>query len=212
MITFCCVYQVNEKTVYDKNYVYKLYNSLKRNYSKKFNFVCLSNVNLDVDTIRLENNWHGWWSKIELFRPNLFSGKVFYLDLDIIICGNIDKVINDLNKQNFFMIESITPESGNANSSIMSWDGDYSFIYENFKYNTTQIMNKFKKGNLIGDQAYIQSCLNNLNYIKREYIKWNHWKIKDLGEKENAVFYIFCGKDCKPHLNLFDPIVKENWV
>lgn len=214
-MNFVCVYHVNEKTVYDKEYVNKLYRAIKRNYQGKINFYCLSNAIVDVDTIQLKNDWPGWWSKIELFRKNLFDGPVLYLDLDVIILDSIDIVLQNVDYKNFYMIKSVTPESGNANSSIMSWEGDYSFIYDNFLENKDVIMSRYQKGNLIGDQAYIQSVLSNLKFldeIDENLIKWNHWSINQKVDVINPKFYIFCGKSKKPHLNLNDPIITKHWL
>lgn len=44
--------------------------------------VALSDVPVDgVQTIPLAHDWPGWWSKLELFRPDI-PGDLFYLDLD----------------------------------------------------------------------------------------------------------------------------------
>lgn len=211
-MNFVCVFQMNKKTIYDKEYINKLYRGIKRNYQNKFNFFCLSNVDTDVETIKLKNNWPGWWSKIELFRKNLFDGPVLYLDLDVVIMNSIDSVFQNTNYKNFYMIHSVTPESGNANSSIMTWQGDYSFIYDNFLGNKDIIMSRYQKGNLIGDQAYIQSVLSNLKFLDENLIKWNHWSINQKVDVINPKFYIFCGKSKKPHLNLNDPIITKHWL
>lgn len=211
-MNFVCVYQVNEKTIYNKEYVNKLYRSIKRNYQNKFNFYCLSNTNTDVETIPLKNNWPGWWSKIELFRKDIFVGQIVYLDLDIIIMDSIDTILQNIDYNNFYMIRSVTPESGNANSSIMTWNGDYSFIYNNFLENKNEIMLKYQKGNLIGDQAYIQSLLKNLKYLDQDFIKWGHWSIDQSYNVVSPKFYIFCGKSKKPHLDLDNPVVKKYWI
>lgn len=40
-------------------------------------------------TVPLVQDWPGWWSKIELWRPGLFDGLVLYLDLDTLIVGSL---------------------------------------------------------------------------------------------------------------------------
>lgn len=42
------------------------------------------------EIVPLVHPWPGWFSKLELFRPNLFSGPVFYCDLDSLILRPID--------------------------------------------------------------------------------------------------------------------------
>ena len=215
MINFVCVYQRNKRTPYSHDYVLKLKNMIARNYKKPHQFHCLSNVKLPIATIPLKHNWIGWWSKVELFRPNLFNGPVFYLDLDIIICNNFEYILDKLDYKNFYMIKSVKPTSGNANSSIMSWQGDYSAIYENFQRNTQAIMSKYHKGNLIGDQAYTQASLPNMKFMDDEvgqFINWQHHMIEQKDPLPSPVFTIYAGRYKKPHLQKDNPLVKKYWI
>ena len=147
MMNFVCVLRKDAPTkkspgFYDKEWVNKLHRAIQRNYDKPFKFFCLSNVQTDVETIPLITNWKGWWSKIELFRPNLFQGPVTYIDLDIVICNNITSLIDKLDSTKFWMVE----EPGNiVNSSIMHWQGDYSHLYKKLSTDQEAIQNKFKK-------------------------------------------------------------------
>lgn len=51
---------------------------------------CLSDIGLlpPIQRIQLEYDWPGWWSKMELFRPDI-EGDIFFLDLDMVIIGDI---------------------------------------------------------------------------------------------------------------------------
>lgn len=51
-------------------------------------FVCLSDVDVPCRRIPLEQGWPGWWSKIELFRPDI-AGKLLYVDLDTVPVGDL---------------------------------------------------------------------------------------------------------------------------
>lgn len=54
--------------------------------------VCLSDVDVPgVETIPLRHGWPGWWSKMELFRPDL-SGDLLYFDLDTVIVGDLSEL------------------------------------------------------------------------------------------------------------------------
>ena len=51
---------------------------------------CLSDVPVPgVDTLPLQYGWPGWWSKLELFRPDL-AGDLLYLDLDTVVTGDLN--------------------------------------------------------------------------------------------------------------------------
>lgn len=103
----------------------------------------------------LEVEWlPGWWGKIELFN---IAGPVRYLDLDTVVVGDID-----------FMFEPITgikmvwedAENGAmANSCIMGWDFDASWIFRKFLKDPNGIMDRYKSLPKLGDQAFIfDSC------------------------------------------------------
>lgn len=40
----------------------------------------------------LLHDWPGWWSKMEMFRPDI-EGDIFYMDLDTVLVGNIDPLV-----------------------------------------------------------------------------------------------------------------------
>jgi hypothetical protein len=56
-------------------------------------FVCLTDMDVPgVECIALKHGWAGWWSKMELLRPDI-EGRIFYLDLDTIITGALEPVV-----------------------------------------------------------------------------------------------------------------------
>lgn len=45
-------------------------------------------------TRELQKGWKGWWGKATLFMDyNYPPGKLFFIDLDMIITGNIDEIL-----------------------------------------------------------------------------------------------------------------------
>lgn len=62
-------------------------------FAPKHNVVVLSDVDVPgVTTIRLKHNWSGWWSKMELFRPDI-KGDLLYFDLDTVIVGSLEDIV-----------------------------------------------------------------------------------------------------------------------
>lgn len=58
-------------------------------------FVCLSDCDIQgVRTIPLKYDWPGWWAKIELFDPSLGLGPFLFTDLDNVIVGPLDDILN----------------------------------------------------------------------------------------------------------------------
>ena len=100
-----CVLSVEQtkftKVKYTEEWVDKLYNSVKRNYSEDYNFFCLSNVDTKYNTIKLESNSKGFWNKIEIFKH--FKEPTLYIDLDVVILNNFTKLVKKFHKYNFLM-------------------------------------------------------------------------------------------------------------
>lgn len=121
-------------------------------------FVCLSNVEVPVERIPLTNTLEGWWAKLELFRPNNgLSGRVLYLDLDCIITGQMQELIEQ-KRDIAFMPPSYTFIGGNPSggpgvvdryqTSCISFNaGKFDFLYLGF---AQKHRNEFR-----GDQDYI---------------------------------------------------------
>ena len=58
--------------------------------------VCLSDVDIEgVDTIPLAFNFPGWWSKMEILRPDLDLGDFLFLDLDTVVLGDISRYTDE---------------------------------------------------------------------------------------------------------------------
>lgn len=53
--------------------------------------VCLSDVGVPCERVPLEYGWHSWWSKLELFRPDL-AGDLLYIDLDTVVVGCLSEL------------------------------------------------------------------------------------------------------------------------
>ena len=64
---------------------------------KDLQSVCLSDADVaGVDTLPLTGNWPGWWSKLEIFNPELPTigdQDLLFLDLDTVIVGDISPLL-----------------------------------------------------------------------------------------------------------------------
>jgi len=81
---------------YSADYVNKLYNGVKRHCSLDFTMVCLTddptNINPNIKIIPLPAGLKGWWCKPYMFSDLPIRGTVLYLDLDVVVANNIDKL------------------------------------------------------------------------------------------------------------------------
>ena len=117
---------------YTEEYVHRLQRNIAKHLPIEHDFVCLTDVpeTIHCKTVALKHNWPGWWSKIELFRPDLFKGydRVIYFDLDTIAVGDLSGLVTEPCK--FAMLRGFRNPKRRG-SGVMVWEGDHSFIYQN---------------------------------------------------------------------------------
>lgn len=217
MLTLACVLRSGGKVGYDASWVEKLQNMLRRNITQPFEMVCLSDVAVPCRRIALVGTDSGYWSKMELFRPGLFSGPVLYFDLDTVICGNLDSLINQLQSQNNFVMWH-DDWYKISSSAIMYWNGDYSHVYEKYTQQPDYYHDRYSAHNQgtarqIGDQAVISNFINHV-YINDFVPKnWIHVVSKDDSRYnlDQCRILIFRKNYNKPSTQLEHPLVKEHW-
>jgi hypothetical protein len=157
---FLCV--LKSGGLYDKEWVRKLRDAVKRNCTKDHRFACLSDVEVPCERINLIHDWPGWWSKIELYRPGVIEEPTLYLDLDTVITGNIDH-LTDL-QYDFAMLQNFH-QRGFVNSSLV-WFRNKDLVphkvYEKFLKMPEAYMAHHKRtqhDSYIGDQAFVWDAL-----------------------------------------------------
>lgn len=136
---------------YTAEYVERLAEGVKRHLPGA-DFWCLSDVPVACRRVSLIHRWPGWWSKLELFRPGLFTGPTLYLDLDTYVVGDLTEIaayphrftmLSDFYKPRF-------PASG-----VMAWSGDWSRLYEAFARDPKRHMETYCATGRWGDQGFI---------------------------------------------------------
>lgn len=214
IVCTCSTHHNQKRPTYTKMWVDRLYYACARNIHIPFKFWCLSNTvdhNKDYTVLPLIMDSWGWWNKLEQFRKNLFTGPVLSIDLDVIICKNITQQLESLSLDKFYMVNE--PHNNIANSSIMFWNGDYSFLFDEYNNNQQQIINTYSEpGNRMGDQAYISErvdvSLLDTNFEPQQ-IAWKHHLVQT--EINDPSLLIFTSTE-KPSNNLDMDIVKNNWI
>ena len=158
-LTVACVLWQGDfrKRAYSPEWVVKLASMCKKQLPPH-NFVCLSNVEVPTHRIPLLTSWQGWWAKLELFRPNNgLSGRVLYLDLDVLLVKDCSDLVVDVTT---FMPPSFTFGPGSPSSS---------FAYSN-RYQSSCFC--FEAGSL--DHLYEEFSLGHMNKFRgdQDYIGW----------------------------------------
>lgn len=145
---------------YRIEHVAALAGEVRRHLSMPYRLVCLTNQvhkvgAVGIEAVRLPDDWPGWWSKICLFKPGLFEGPCFYLDLDTRIVAPIDDIVLG---HRFTVLESFwSPER--IGSGMMAWDtrkGDLSPLYDKFSWNPHDYMREYVTTEKWGDQGFIR--------------------------------------------------------
>ena len=211
-------------TKYGVEYVEKLRNSVARNLSVPYEFVCITDredvpegvraiptpvANELCQSTNSYGDGKGWWAKVGLFKPGLFGDatRIMYLDLDVVVCGSLDRIA--CSQESFCMIENFGPNKGHAahNSSLVLWTPSERTdrIYEKFSPEVTV--------ELHGDQCWIWRVMDEdiYNYPKSWAVSYKYEKAGlawQNANQETAVI-VFHGKP-DPH-EVTDQVVLRNW-
>jgi len=219
---------------YGPEYVNNLYNMVKRNLTLDYEFVCFtedtSGINSEITIMPLPQlPVDGWWYKPMFFDTKLgLKGTILFLDLDLIIFENIDKlftyeitkflIIRDFNRH-------IIKNYDKFNSSVFRLDtGTHPQVYTEFVKNANSICRRYP-----GDQDWIRKQISkDFVYWPEEWIQSYKWEMRgkpkfdrqprgkrdfeingDPKIKPNTSIAVFHG-DPNPH-NCKDPWVIDNW-
>ena len=103
-----------------------------------------SGLKYDSFEVITEDLYGNWYNKLQMY-DKFRDGENLYFDLDMIIHGKLPKLIRKeftLLDDTWWREEAHTP----LNSSIVSWTGDVSHIWDKFKANDTYYLEKYNKG------------------------------------------------------------------
>lgn len=147
---------------YPAEYVNRLYRMTKRQITRPFRFVCLTDNaddivgGVEIKPIALDPQLHGWWYKLQLFQPQLFDlqGATLFIDLDVVIVNNMDALF-DYQPERFCIIRDL--QAGKVyNSSVFRLNiGQFPQVWQEFQKDKITIVER-----LHGDQDWISECIS----------------------------------------------------
>ena len=150
-VACCCV----PGGIYEQWHVDRLAWQVKQYLHQPYEFTCIT-----------QSDKPGYWSKIDLFQPGRFSGRVLYLDLDVTVIGSLDDLANL--PATFSVVENFKeikePNKAKFNSSVMAWDAEQDSINELFTEFNPSIMDR-----LNGDQDWISEQLPNVTTFPKDW-------------------------------------------
>lgn len=117
-----------------------------------YDFLCLSDVPLDVPHCRMEHNWPTWFSKLEMFR---LHGPVLYTDLDTAVTGDLAPLLEAVEQHDFIALKNPLPTPSRFGSGLMGWRGDMSNVYRRFLADPGYHAKRCVTPQVWGDQGFI---------------------------------------------------------
>lgn len=221
---------------YSADYVNRLYNMVQRNCTLDFEFVCLTDnakdINSNIKILPLPNDLQGWWCKPYMFSKDLpIKGTILYMDLDVVISNNIDKLFTYQPNQWCTLRDftrALRPKWEKYNSSVVRFKtGELHYVWEEFYKDKNTIQRRY-----FGDQDWLYECAKKhqqaILYPDDWILSWK-WEVRrskefapggnkgnrkfrsieDVKPKTECCICVFHG-DPNPH-NCEDPWVIKNW-
>jgi hypothetical protein len=155
---------------YGAEWVQRLRNMVAKHLPCAHEFVCYTETPVEGITCEpLPSGLPGWWAKVGLFQSGLAIGETLYLDLDVVVTGDLsifrrpdDGKVWALDDFSYSLRNPrqgldtasvrLLGGAGTCNSSVMSWHGDAGRkVWDTF---TPEVMDR-----LHGDQNHITQAL-----------------------------------------------------
>ncbi len=140
---------------YHSGYVYALQEAVRKHLKLEHEFKCITDRSLPgIPTVEPVETYPGWWSKLNLFAPGIATGPSLYFDLDVVITGSLDYLVD------FTAHEFAAPANwaqsgwGGIQSSVMAWRGNWTAPFEYIKPQWPQVTKR-----LWGDQELLWEML-----------------------------------------------------
>ena len=154
-----------------------------------YDFVCLTDSEVDCQAVPLTEGWPGWWSKMELFK---LPGPLLYLDLDTIIVGDLVPILEAVPKIKFGILRDFYRGASNRNamgSGVMCWSGDQRRIYWGFHY---------RRPEPGGDQIYLEKVIREPTFLQDQFpgafVSFKADKVQANGTAPEVVAVCFHGR------------------
>ena len=215
-------------TRYGADFVNRLEAAVQRNTNRDTQLVCLTDDPSGIqDSVRCEaipdidlpdDLIITPWRKLVLWKDKLvgLSGDVLFLDLDLVITGNLDEMF-DFEPGRFCVIENWTQPGKNiGNTSCFRWNiGSHTHIFDRLETEQTRILSTYRI-----EQVYISREVSDMVFWPKEWCasfkhsllpRWpmNFFKAPNLPDDTKIV--AFTGKPDQDEALLGNWPVKAVW-
>ena len=146
--------------IYTQEHVEQLFDEFCKYAPEYMDFVCLSDEPGVPGYYPLLKNYPGWWSKMEVFDQ---PGPWLYVDLDTVLVGPIDDVV-DVAKNNWFtVLRDFNPQQRLLGTGVMGHGNreDLHLISDRFARNPEHYMRQCRSPRMWGDQGFVEDTVVN---------------------------------------------------
>jgi len=164
-------------TRYGANFVNRLNTAIQRNTTRQTQLICLTDDSSGInDNVRCEaipdinlpdDLIVTPWRKLVLWKDNLIglSGDVLFLDLDLVITGNLDEMFA-YEPGRFCVIENWTQIGKNiGNTSCFRWNiGTHTHVFDKLEAEQTRILSTYRI-----EQVYISREVKDMVFWPRQW-------------------------------------------
>lgn len=162
---------------YDPTYVNRLRNMVRRNLNLKHRFICFTDDSRGIETdieikplpdvrVPVGSEW-SWQNKLGIFAQPLsdITGSVLWLDLDVVIVGQLDSFFQLPGPFRIIREYRTRPEEQHGNSSVFRFEaGAYPNVLKAFLADPLGVRSRFE-----GDQEFISSIFKPLSFWPEEW-------------------------------------------
>ena len=125
MLTVWCVWWRDPANPdkYTEYHVLRLATTVAKNLTIPHRFVCITKERLNnVETMPPPVDWPGWWGKLGLFRYGIAAPLNLYLDLDVVVTGDLTPIVESIDQHSMAMpLNWAQSGHGGCQSSVMVW-------------------------------------------------------------------------------------------
>jgi hypothetical protein len=150
---------------------------------------------------------------MQLFRPGVLSGPTLFLDLDTVICSNLDSMVAQLQGQKFVMW--VEADKNIHSSALMYWEKDHSYLWTLYQSQPLLYWQAlYSRPPLYGDQAIISENTNHTILTDHCPKQWFHIASRQDAELDlGAVKMLMFRKvSQKPSTMGHHPLVQRHWI
>ena len=197
--------------IYTRDYVERLERAVRANTQVDYEFVCLTDDVTEAYDVPMQQNWPGWWGKLEMFDHSRFPGHNVFIDLDTVIMKDITDVLT--RKESLIMMRD--HRVTRANSCLMSWTSNMTYVLQEFISNAQGYVDRFRQSPWIGDQAmteYATIMSARTIHFWQDIMPDDYfvnWTLED-PQHRAAAHLAWWTDGPKPH-EIQDPLIDQHW-